>query len=118
MGERPRFWVAFSILPLTFAVSVIMAASMVVVKANAQEQQCPLYQDLKAALLEKFNEAPSGSGISEKNSAAIVVFASPDGATWTIAHIGPDGRACPIAVGENWIEVIPPNAPIEGELPS
>lgn len=116
MGEHPRFWVAFSFLLISTAIAAVVSVSMVV-KAHA-ETACAPYQEFQKTLLEKFNETPSGSGITEKGGGAIIVFASPDGATWTMARVGPDGSACMIGAGSDWLEVIPPKAPIEGELPS
>jgi len=31
-----------------------------------------------------------------------VVFASPDGETWTIVGVQPNGMACFLSVGEGW----------------
>ncbi len=116
MGENSRFWVAFSILLSALALCAVMSV-LLTVQAHAEEQ-CPVYQDLKTVLLDKYNELPSGSGITAKGKAAVIVFASPGGATWTIAIIGPDGRACLTATGENWLDVIPPKEPAKGERPS
>ncbi|TIM14451.1 MAG: hypothetical protein E5Y67_12285 [Mesorhizobium sp.] len=118
MGEHPRFWVSFGIMLLAFAFFTAMSVYMVTAAHAQQQAQCPIYQDLKKALLENANELPSGSGITAKGNAAVIVFASPGGATWTIAIIGADGRACPVASGENWLDVIPPKAPVPGERPA
>src|SRR5688500_11916172 len=93
-----------------------LISALVTLPAFAQQQkQCPIYMDLKTALLKDFNELPSGSGIAGQGKSAVIVFASPAGETWTMAIIGPDGRACIIASGEGWMEVIPPKAPVPGE---
>lgn len=116
MGENRGFWVAFSI----WCAAITLCLGMLFYRTTAAhaEAGCAPYQDLKKILQGHYNESPSGSGITDKGHAAVIVFASPDGETWTMVRIGPDGQACMIAAGSNWLEVIPPKAPIEGERPA
>lgn len=99
-------------------IAILLSAIALSVTAAHADEQCPVYQDMKTFLMEKYNELPSGSGIAAKGKAAVIVFASPGGATWSIAVIGEDGRACMLATGDNWLDVIPPKEPVKGERPS
>ncbi|CAM5389330.1 hypothetical protein ATER59S_01874 [Aquamicrobium terrae] len=81
--------------------------------AASAEPVCMPYADL-VKTLRSVGEMPSGSGVTAQGKAALLVFASPAGATWTMAVLGQDGSACVIAAGQDWLEVIPPKGPAKG----
>ena len=66
---------------------------LLVIASPALAQECVAYRDLNAAAA-ALGQVPSGSGIMRKGSAAVIVYASPGGATWTMAVVGPSGTAC------------------------
>jgi hypothetical protein len=66
---------------------------------------CHSHADLAAMLNQKYSEAPSAVGV-QANGHLVEVFASSDGASWTIVVTRPDGWSCIVAVGENW-EMLP-----------
>ena len=49
----------------------------------------------------RFNEEPVATGLVVSGK-LLVMFASPDGATWTALSIDPSGVACMVASGKNW----------------
>lgn len=105
MGERVRFWMWFIGLCAMMLVAASVAVSLAT-KARA-ETICLAYPDLVKAL-DKMGEKPSGSGIVGNGKAAMLVFASPGGTTWTMALLGQDEKACIVATGRDWLEVVPP----------
>lgn len=62
---------------------------------------CLPLDKLRAELKTKFNEDEIGGGIVSE-TAITLLFASPDGDTWTIAMLTPDGKACVVAGGSDW----------------
>ena len=43
----------------------------------------------------------------ENNSRLLEVFASADGATWTMAITTPNGTTCVVAAGVDWLDIEP-----------
>ncbi len=70
---------------------------------------------IHAHLAERYGERPAGIGLAAGQLVELV--ARPDGASWTILVIRPDGLACPVAAGEDWKGVSVP-APERGESSS
>ena len=66
---------------------------------------CHSHADLAAMLNRKYAEAPNAVGV-QANGHLVEVFASSDGASWTIVVTRPDGVSCIVAVGEDW-EMLP-----------
>jgi hypothetical protein len=68
---------------------------------------CMKHTDFVAQVAREFQETLAGFGIlSDKR--VIAVFASPRGATFTLAFTTPEGLTCPIGAGKNWRHVLPP----------
>ena len=105
MGARVRFWTWFIGLCALMLVAASVAVSLAT-KARA-ETLCLTYPDLVKAL-DKMGEKPAGSGIMGGGKAVMLVFASPGGATWAMALLGPGEKACIVAAGQDWLEVVPP----------
>jgi len=75
---------------------------------------CMPRESLVKELSDKYSEAPIV--IAPTNVGVLLeVFASPGGATWTLAITRPDGISCIIMVGENWRKAVPKvvKAPVE-----
>jgi hypothetical protein len=70
------------------------------------------YRRLAAGLADRFAERPVALGSAEP--VALVVFATADGATWTVVQLWPDGQACIAAAGHDW-ELLPPAGGPPGE---
>lgn len=56
---------------------------------------------LAAELAARWSEVPVARGVAE-GGLLVELFVSADGSTWTLAAIGPEGRACPLAAGRDW----------------
>jgi hypothetical protein len=70
---------------------------------------------IQAHLAERYGERPVGIGVATGQLVELLV--RPDGTSWTILVIRPDGLACPVAAGEDWTDVKGP-APERGESSS
>lgn len=71
--------------------------------AQAQSPQCGPFTELRTVLAKEHHEIELGGGIVN-DKAVMIVFVSPDGATWTLAALGTDGKACLIASGVDWFQ--------------
>lgn len=92
--------------------------------ANAQQPMMPgggpwcgehklITEQLKA----RYQEEPTAIGV-QADGRLMEVFASQDGATWTVVLRRPDGVSCVVAVGSNW-EMLPlPSMPTKLENPA
>lgn len=58
-----------------------------------------------AELLREYQESPIAVGISNDKTKIIEVFASPQGATFTIAFTTAQGLTCPIIAGKKWLNL-------------
>lgn len=103
MGMTPRVRFVFCILCALFLLSIAMA--LYVPDAHAQAM-CAQYKELQAALLEHNHEAPTGVGLSGQKL-AYTIFTTPDGASWTMVVVDTSGKACVLAVGQNWVDIAP-----------
>ena len=92
MGVEMRIASAFAVLVAGLAAP-----------AQAQSPQCGPFPELRNALAKEHHEIELGGGIVNER-AVMVVFVSPDGATWTMAILGTDGKACLIAHGVDWFQ--------------
>ena len=70
---------------------------------------------IHAHLAERYGEQPAGVGVAAGQ--LVELLTRPDGASWTILVLRPDGLACPVAAGEDWKAVSEP-APEHGESSS
>lgn len=71
--------------------------------AAATAGPCYPRDELLALLAERYGEQPAGAGIAAGN--LVELLTRPDGASWTILIIRPDGTACPAAAGEGWTDL-------------
>jgi hypothetical protein len=62
---------------------------------------CGPYADLRAMLAAQFGERPASSRRAGDGT-VIELFASASADTWTMVNVQPDGRACVVAVGQDW----------------
>lgn len=89
-----------------FVVAVIILNSLPFV---VQAQIFCLKRELVIKELKKeFNEVPVSIGVVGER--IIEIFASPNGETFTIVFTTQQGLTCPIAAGENWM-----NLPLPGK---
>jgi hypothetical protein len=99
-AEPPRFWIAFSILCITFALAFVMLVFNSV-KADAQQQNCVPLERLITDLGEKFKERIEWQGVvnSPQGPIETMLFQSKKG-TWTFVTVR-GVTACILAAGES-----------------
>lgn len=83
------------ILPTVALLSTLLAWPAVA-------QDCQPVDQMKAWLAEKHQETPVGSGISLFDRNMVVLFAKPDGSSFTVIKVSPQGNACIVEIGEDW----------------
>lgn len=89
---------AFALIIALFTVfTALLAADPV----RAQTLQCAALDQIVAHLTERYQEQLVGDGVGP-NGTRLQVYAHPEGTTWTVIGLLPDGRACFIASGDDW----------------
>lgn len=58
-------------------------------------------------LRDKYSEEPRAQGVMDSGN-VLQFFSSPDGESWTVVVMRPDGSSCPFFAGHNWMRVLPP----------
>lgn len=104
-------------LPLRLAALLVTLVALLLwavpMMAVAQTPQCAPLDRVVEGLANGWQEAPVGRGM-QGGELIVMVFAAPEGETWTIIGVGPDGTACLLASGAAW-ETLPRPAPgVEG----
>jgi hypothetical protein len=95
-----------------FALPLIITAAPIGAHAAGP---CYPRDAIHAHLAERYGERPLGVGLAAGQ--LVELLTRPDGASWTILVIRPNGLACPVAAGEDWTDVSEP-APERGESSS
>lgn len=65
-----------------------------------QAGPCAPWDVARAEFKKTYGEEPVAAGVAR--GSMVVVLASPDGKTFTIMVVGPNGMACGIAAGSDW----------------
>lgn len=103
--DRPRgpLLLLAGAMMLAFAATATQASA-----ATAQPARpgCYAYEKLARLLDSRFAEKPVATGL-DSGGKLVEIFASGDGANWTMVATAPDGIACVIAVGEAWSPATP-----------
>ena len=73
--------------------------------ANAQEA-CLVRENAVAQLEARFAERAVGRGLAPRGAAMVELFVAATG-TWTVMVTDPQGRACIVASGKDWIHIAP-----------
>src|SRR5215470_11820286 len=92
-----------------FALPLIVAAAPIAASAAGP---CYPRDAILAHLAERYGERPAGIGVA--GGQLVELLTRPDGASWTILVLRPDGPACPVAAGEDW-KAVSETAPERGE---
>jgi len=92
-------------------IALSLAAAVASTPASAASP-CYPRDAIHAHLAERYGERPIGIGVTAGQ--LVELLTRPDGASWTILVIRPDGLACPVAAGEDWTGVSAPT-PERGE---
>lgn len=92
--------------PLSIYLIVLLGIILVIWPFSVQSQAfCLKRSTFVAELFREFKETPVAIGISNDKTQIIEVFASPQGATFTIAFTTVKGFTCPIMAGKKWLNV-------------
>ena len=68
-----------------------------------QTRNCGTIDEVRRMLTEKYHEAVVGHGVAAAGQVLLTVYASADGATWSIVMTrARDGMACITAEGTDW----------------
>lgn len=101
-----RYYIKLMLCLAVGTVATVMAAVFVafllVSPAKAQSAPpCAPESQFRKMLLERYQEVPVGAGIATGGRQAIILYASPEGKTFTIVIVHADGKTCMIAAGDN-----------------
>lgn len=88
------------------APALALAAALLGSKALALPPPCAPRGEVVAALQNQFGERVVARGLSG-DGAMVELFATPDGATWTIVITLPGNVSCPGGAGRAWQAVVP-----------
>lgn len=69
--------------------------------ASAMAIQCGPTEAVLTGLASRYQEQIVSRGLMPDGSMAMVA-ATPDGATWTLLLVKPDGQTCMMAAGRDW----------------
>jgi hypothetical protein len=78
--------------------------------AAAEPPRCGPRAVVLLLLEQRFGEWPAQAGLSATGQ-MVELFASADGATWSLVVTAPNGTACVTDVGESWTVRLPPGEP-------
>lgn len=81
--------------------------------AWAQENCAPIDQ-IEAKLAAEYRETRVQQGVAGDGRMMLVIFAAPNGATWTAVMVRSDGVGCMAAAGQDWQTRSDP-APVQDE---
>ena len=70
-------------------------------QAMVQTHPCDAWVSTVVMLKEKYGEEPVGRGQGGPDS-VVTLFASPNGATFSIVVVYPSGMSCLVAMGSDW----------------
>src|SRR5215510_3524875 len=97
------------------AALLLFVAALAPAPSASAASPCYPRDAIHAHLAQRYGERPAGIGVAAGQ--LVELLTGPDGASWTILVVRPDGLACPVAAGENWKAVREP-APEHGESSS
>lgn len=95
-------WALAAIIGFLLLISVLLLADPL----QAQPLQGAPVDQVVEALHGQCGEELIGDGVGP-NGTRLLIFAHPDGDSWTVIGLLPDGKACPIAWGTDWTQRTP-----------
>ncbi len=84
------------------AAATLAAMFFMTTGAAAQQNVCLEHDKLTKTLDSRYSEKPVAAGLDSAGK-LLEIFASADGATWTMIMTSPEGTSCVIAAGEQWL---------------
>lgn len=96
--------------PLWLYIMLVLICLVLLTMAKAARAQgvppCMSFTATAEALEGKYRETPVGAGLVNEG-AAVVLFATASGATWTLVVRKADGETCFLASGSDWVTKAP-----------
>jgi hypothetical protein len=88
---------------LTILTAALLSIAAGSAPAVAQEQPaCAPIADIEAKLAAEYQETRVQQGIVGDGRAMLLIFAAPEGKTWTAVMLRHDGVGCMAAAGSDW----------------
>ncbi len=94
-----------TVATLTFVILLVAGIALLAKSASAQSAETQR-ADVVKLLTDRYGERSVAAGLAD-NGAVVEVLTAPDGASWTILLIMPDGTSRIMATGESWIALTP-----------
>ena len=83
--------------------ALLIALMSIATPAVAQQLPCAPLDRVEADLAKDFHETRVAQGVVEGGESMVVIYASPNGETWTVAIVRAlDQVACLVSAGQNW----------------
>lgn len=100
-----EFLVIAGLVIIAVAAACVLSLVLSTTKADAQEApKCVPLADMRQVLLKDYGEVELSGGMMGEQ-ALMIIFATPDGSSWTAIFLGTNGQACPVAGGQNWVAI-------------
>jgi hypothetical protein len=97
--ERP-----LSVLVRMLGMSLFALLLLLAVRPPASAQEaCMDHSELSSMLGQRFAEKSVARGL-DANGRMVEIYATDDGATWSMVITTPEGQSCVVASGEAWAE--------------
>jgi hypothetical protein len=81
----------------------LIAAALCLLSAPAwAEPACAPIDQIEAKLAAEYHETRVQQGVVGEGKAMLLIFAAPNGATWTAVMLRHDGIGCMAAAGTDW----------------
>jgi hypothetical protein len=90
---------------LTLPLIALGLSTLLATPALAQDAQLPAcapIDQIAAKLAAEYQETRVQQGVVGEGRAMLLIFATPDGATWTAVMLRHDGIGCMAAAGSDW----------------
>ncbi|KNG93625.1 hypothetical protein [Pseudaestuariivita atlantica] len=90
--------------PTRTAAAIALTLAVAPLAVEAQTGGCKLRDSLTSELETRYGEQITGAGLRSKD-AMIELWQSPETGSWTMLMTRPDGTACIIAHGTDWVGI-------------
>jgi len=91
-------WVALSVIGVAIVFTIFL------VQDAKAAPQCVAMDGMIQLLADRYGESVVGEGVAGGGS-RLLIFTHPDGDTWSVVVVLPDGQACLMASGADWTMV-------------
>jgi hypothetical protein len=89
-------------LKVAFAAALSTLLATPALAQDAGQPACAPIDQIAAKLAAEYHETRVQQGVVGEGQAMLLIFAAPDGATWTAVMLRHDGVGCMAAAGSDW----------------